>query len=279
LVVLSFAVKAHAVGEAGAQFLKIGVGARACAMGEAFAAVADDPTTIYWNPAGLKHVKGIQIAGMQNFWFMDMSYQYLAGSFSTPFGGLGVGLAYSSSGKIPRYEDFEKTGEYSASDAAATVGYANSFAFLSYGVSLKATRQNIDSFNATGFAGDIGLLLVPPIVSFLKAGVAVQNIGPGIKFISQADPMPLNFKGGVSVKLGPVLVAADVNQPMDNKLRFNAGTEVGIKNLLFLRGGYNTANSFSAGLGIRWMKLGIDYSFTPYKDINPSHRISALLSI
>jgi hypothetical protein len=279
VVLLIFAARVHAVGETGAQFLKIGVGPRACAMGEAYAAVADDPTALFWNVAGLKQAKGIQLLGQQNFWFMDMSYQYVAGSFSTPFGGLGVGLAYSSSGKIPKYEDFERIGEYSAYDAAATLGYANSIAFLSYGISLKAIRQSIDSVNATGFAGDVGLIITPPIVSFVKAGIAVQNIGPGVKFISQADPMPLNIKGGVAVKLGPVLVAADVNKPIDNSLRVNAGAEVAIKNTLFLRGGYNTANSFSAGVGLKFLNLAIDYAFTPYKDINPSHRISLLLSL
>ena len=38
-----------------AQFLKIGVGARASAMGEAFTAVANDASALYWNPAGLAH--------------------------------------------------------------------------------------------------------------------------------------------------------------------------------------------------------------------------------
>ncbi len=37
----------------GVLFLLIGPGARATGMGEAFVAVADDPTATYWNPAGL----------------------------------------------------------------------------------------------------------------------------------------------------------------------------------------------------------------------------------
>ena len=40
-------------GTTAAQFLKIGVGPRAVGMGSAFAATADDITSIYWNPAGL----------------------------------------------------------------------------------------------------------------------------------------------------------------------------------------------------------------------------------
>ena len=39
-----------------ANFLKLGAGARAEAMGGAYAAVADDATALYWNPAGLTRI-------------------------------------------------------------------------------------------------------------------------------------------------------------------------------------------------------------------------------
>ena len=40
-------------GTSAAQFLRIPVGARQSAMGEAFCAVSDDVMAICWNPAGL----------------------------------------------------------------------------------------------------------------------------------------------------------------------------------------------------------------------------------
>ncbi|NMC43939.1 MAG: hypothetical protein GYA46_08465, partial [candidate division Zixibacteria bacterium] len=36
-----------------AGFLRVGVGAKAMGLGEAFTAVADDASAVYWNPAGL----------------------------------------------------------------------------------------------------------------------------------------------------------------------------------------------------------------------------------
>src|ERR1051325_3344082 len=39
-----------------AEFLKIPVGARAVGMGGAFAAVADDATSPFWNPAGMVYL-------------------------------------------------------------------------------------------------------------------------------------------------------------------------------------------------------------------------------
>ena len=39
-----------------ANFLEIGIGSRATSMGDAYVAVANDVSSIYWNPAGLSHV-------------------------------------------------------------------------------------------------------------------------------------------------------------------------------------------------------------------------------
>ncbi|MCX6844501.1 MAG: PorV/PorQ family protein [candidate division WOR-3 bacterium] len=263
---------AFAVGETGAQFLKMGVGARACAMGEAFAAVADDASAIYWNPAGLRKLERTEVLGMQNFWLLDMSYQYVAAVVPSRLGTFGVAAAYSSSGKIPRYEGFRKVGEYSAYDAAGTIGYANHVARLNYGASLKLIQQAIDTVSATGFAADLGLLYD---LGMLSAGVAVQNIGPSIKFIEKADPLPLNVKAGLAAKVGPVVLVVDANKARDNGFRLNVGAEGVVLGLLALRAGYNTANSFTAGGGVTWKMVSVDYAFVPYKEIDATHRISA----
>ncbi|MDI6738833.1 MAG: PorV/PorQ family protein [Candidatus Edwardsbacteria bacterium] len=49
--------QALAISEGGAIFLLIRPGARACGMGSAFAAVADDASATYFNPAGLAYLK------------------------------------------------------------------------------------------------------------------------------------------------------------------------------------------------------------------------------
>ncbi|TET12747.1 hypothetical protein E3J84_01080 [Candidatus Aerophobetes bacterium] len=42
---------ADSAGTTAASFLKIGVGTRAAAMGDAFTTLADDPTALYWKLA------------------------------------------------------------------------------------------------------------------------------------------------------------------------------------------------------------------------------------
>ena len=58
------------VGTTAAPFLKIGVGARALAMGEASVTQASDVTALYWNPAGLGVMKRNQ--------FILNHYEYIA---------------------------------------------------------------------------------------------------------------------------------------------------------------------------------------------------------
>ena len=53
LILPSIASGQSKVGQAGAQFLEMGISARAVSMGEAFSAVSDDATAIHYNPAGL----------------------------------------------------------------------------------------------------------------------------------------------------------------------------------------------------------------------------------
>jgi hypothetical protein len=55
---------ALAVDKYAAEFLKIGVGARALGMGGAFVSLADDASAAYWNPAGLVQLRSREAMGM-----------------------------------------------------------------------------------------------------------------------------------------------------------------------------------------------------------------------
>lgn len=266
---------AYALGETGAQFLKIGVGARACAVGEAYTALSDDATAIYWNPAGLAQLSAGAVTAMQNFWLMDMSYQYAAVAVPVHYGGFGLAVAYSSSGEIPKFEDFQQVGDYSAYDAAGTIAYATRIGrCLSSGVGLKLVQQKIEEESATGFAVDVGLLCSCPTIKGISMGLVAQNLGPAIKFIDEPDPLPWNVKFGVGYSTGPLTLACDVMKPRDDDMRVGAGGEFVIKSVLALRGGYNSANTYTAGAGLAWRRISAGYTFVPYEDIDDSHRIS-----
>ena len=77
LIVIAFQTAGFAggfskVGTAAAQFLKIGVGARAMGLGGSFTALANDVSTLYWNPAGITNFNGFSLAVTHTEWFADI---------------------------------------------------------------------------------------------------------------------------------------------------------------------------------------------------------------
>ena len=82
----------HKAGSTAAQFLKIGAGARSIAMGGAYAAIADDILSIYWNPAGLARIGGNGEATFNHAeWLADTQYDFAAFSLNAGnFGSLGL---------------------------------------------------------------------------------------------------------------------------------------------------------------------------------------------
>ncbi len=85
LAVVAAAPTARAAKFAGA-FMEDGGGARALGMGGAFAAVADDPTATFWNPAGLSRLDSRELFLMHDERFGDLVDRDFA-SFVSPVSG------------------------------------------------------------------------------------------------------------------------------------------------------------------------------------------------
>jgi hypothetical protein len=90
-----------------AQFLKIGVGARAAALGDAFIAIADDASALYWNPAGLIQFKNHEIIFAHNSWLVDINHDFLGGVYH--FGNnyaVGIGVTGLTMDDMPVTTEF-----------------------------------------------------------------------------------------------------------------------------------------------------------------------------
>jgi len=83
------------------EFLNVGAGARALAMGSAFCAVADDATAGYWNSAGLHLLQGQEAQFMHSERFGGLvKYDYLTYGRSDGSVGLGASLFRTHTGDI-----------------------------------------------------------------------------------------------------------------------------------------------------------------------------------
>jgi len=300
----------EAAGTTGATFLKIEAGARPVAMGGAFVAVADDANTTYWNPAGLAQLEEAEITAMHNEWLEDIRYEFLA--YAQPIKserrthGFGVSAMclYTTGLEERSTETVEPEGTFGAYDIALAGAYARKVSRgLSIGANLKLIHQRLEEETAWSGAIDIGLLyrLPGPRKRFskesLQVGFMVQNIGPGIKFIKESDPLPLNIKAGISRTYvmkpinSEVTVALDVNAPIDNVINGHFGVEFVYKKMKNIeiagRAGYKTntvkdlgaLSGLSTGIGFLWKSMGIDYVWVPYGDLGNTHRISLTIKM
>jgi len=177
-------------GTAGLQFLKLGIDARAIGMGEAYTAVSDDISSLYWNPGGLavnssETGKNTQVFFSHTNWVADIYHEYIGVSNNFYFGTLGLGISYLHMGEMDVTEEdpFGPTGEkFTSYDLAAGLTYSQMYTDkFSFGVTAKYLREEIDGFAVNGFSADIGSLYNTGWRN-LKIGMAMRNFGPNLKY-------------------------------------------------------------------------------------------------
>ncbi len=278
-------------GTSTAGFLKIGPGARAAAMGEAYSAVANDATALYWNPAALRQVKKNSISLMHADYLESSNYEYGAFAHTGSKFSIGAGVQLMSAGTITGRDDSGlETGGFSPKDMALTLGYAQEIGSFSAGVAAKYIQSKIIDSAETG-AVDLGLLSPKLVQEKLSFAFTASNLGGTIKYDQKSESLPVLLKVGSAFDLTKAwLVSADLGFPKDNDAYGAFGTEYRLEIASELsiagRAGYNTRTSgdvdgfsgasFGAGFNIK--SLSFDYGFVPFGDIGDTHRVSLSLN-
>lgn len=188
LVLSGFLINLHAqtetskVGTTSANFLLIEVGARAIGMGGAFIGVADDATTLYWNPAGsallTKPTAQYQIS--KRFAGIDHHFAGVVFPF-TSSDKIGVFINYLNTGKmdVTTIQNPEGTGEtFDATNLSFGLNYARQLTDrVSIGLTAKFIHEQIWLETASSYAIDIGTIYNIEELG-LKIGMNITNLGP-----------------------------------------------------------------------------------------------------
>ena len=276
------------VGTAGAQFLKIGLGARYSALGEAATAMVDDVYGLYWNPAALAMIEKTEIAFTSVDWIGDVRLSHLA--FAYP---IEPGLTIAFGASILNVGDMEVTTVYEPEGTGKTFD-ANSFALIAgvskrltdrfmFGMNFKYVTEQISEEHSSGFCFDFGTLLYTGFKS-LRLGMSISNLGPDMEFdgneliqAHDADPnnpnadevqyqyytngydLPLMFKIGLAYDVmddyrNRWTVTAEARDPSDNIGQLSFGSEYCYNDIFFARAGYKfnyDEEGLTLGGGIR----------------------------
>jgi long-subunit fatty acid transport protein len=283
-------------GTTAAPFLSISQGARAAAMGSAFVAVADDWSSLYWNPAGIASL-GNGVVFDHTRWIADIQYNFVGGTVQMgDLGTLGLSLTSSSVGemRVTTITEPDGTGEtFDVADVAVGVAYGirltDNFAI---GFNPKFIYQRIWKMSASAFALDVGVRYSTPFDGVVL-GMAISNFGEKMQMsgtnalvLYDADQastgnngriaaeleterwsLPLNFRVGVAYtpslgEIHKVILAVDAMHPSDDYESVNIGMEYTFDNFVSLRGGYkslfltDSEESFTLGFGVRQHLVG-----------------------
>jgi len=263
------------VATTGGSFLEIEVGGRAAGMGGAFVAVANDATTIYWNPAGMTQLPRSEVIAVHANWIAGIKFDFAG--IVLPLGNIGtVGASITTLNMgemmVRTVARPEGTGEkFSASDIALGISFARSLTDrFSIGVNAKYIRQAIWHSSASSVAIDVGTLYISPFKD-LKIGVSVSNFGGDLKMEgrdalvkhdidpvfygnnnkinayleTESWPLPLIFRIGLAIDVwknetSRITLATDAIHPNNNYEYLNIGAEYIFKNLVNLQLGYKS---------------------------------------
>lgn len=275
-LIMAFAshIFAGGPGTTGAGFLKIGVGARAAAMGDAFTTIVDDSTSLYWNPAGLVKMKERRLLATYNMWFAGISQGYLSLGYPLSRGIIAGGINYINMGDFEGRDEFgELTKPFSAFALNYHLGFADRAGKnLVWGVSAGAVQDTIAGDTKITYAANLGLLFQSS--ESLSFGLALRNIGGKLG----SDPLPFEARVGLALTRGPLILALDIASPIDNDTYYCAGVEWWMWDGIALRAGYKTnqdiGQGFTAGLGFKKGKIQFDYAYVPYGELGDTHKIS-----
>ncbi|MBT8379848.1 MAG: PorV/PorQ family protein [Ignavibacteria bacterium] len=296
------------VGISTAQFLKIGVGGRAAALGEAFVAIADDASALYWNPAGLAQFKKNEVIFSHNNWVVDINHDFLGVVYhldsDNTLGASLTALTMDDMAVTTEYAPFG-TGEYfSFTDIAISLSYARKMTEqFSFGGTVKYVEETLDKLKMRGVMIDLGTYYKTGLGS-TRFAVTVSNFGAELapdgeivlvgnrnKSEWQSFAPPTIFRIGFALEPYQndehrVTTSIQLNHPNDNSENLVLGAEYAWKELFLIRGGYKfnvdeQNYSFGAGLNvpISFTEITIDYAYANFSRLGSAHRFSIILGI
>lgn len=295
-------------GTAMAQFLKIGVGGRAVGMGEAFVALANDASALYWNPAGIAQMNKSEFIFSHVNWPVEVKHEF-AGYVHR----LGELNALGVSVTALHTDDFEETTVYqplgtgnfvSFGDLAVGISFARRMTDrFSMGVTLKYVDETLAELHARNVFVDFGTYYWTGFGTS-RFAISVSNFGTNIKPSgtlyfrdgSQTSSFqdfapPTIFRIGFATEIvnqaeHKVTTALQLNHPNDNAENLNLGAEYWWRNALALRGGYRTnvdEETFTFGAGValplKVFHLNLDFSYTEFGNLGSASRFTASLKL
>lgn len=263
-------------GNSGLSFLKFGFGARNAAMGDAGSVLSSDVTSLFYNPARLANNGSPEAIFTHNNWIQDVRSEMFGAKASF----FGLPLAFGVN--VTSINDIEVRTKPGIPEATFNANYfsgsiSTGFSIttnIDFGATAKYLYENIFVDEANGLGFDFGLFYRTP-VDGLNISAVIRNLGSMNTLRSVSTKLPTEVRAGTSYEIEipgsriSLLGGAEyLSYTRDRENHINFGGEATYNKVFSLRAGYMTnyqSKGFTAGIGIIWGGLNLDYAYLPFK--------------
>lgn len=256
-----------------ANFIGMNHGARAMAMGNAYIALADEPTAIYYNPAGLAKINAFSLTvSHENLYgISDLYNNMLAFIAPLPYTRVGLGVT-----QLALWDEYSEQIFYlSAASILRPMGVP-----FYFGASFKYERVNVLNYagseNPANFDLNIGFIVEPS--EDLSLGFTADNIlQPEFKIVSANDKLFTEYTAGVCYNWrDAVNFTADYEWNKKNS-HWNFGGEIWFYKVFAARLGY-AEEKLTTGFGLKAEHWTIDGALLSHSSLGSTYRISVGLN-
>ena len=299
------------VGTSVFSFLNIGVSARAVGMGEAVVALDQDAASVYYNPATIAQFDRIELTATQIQWPVDINYDYFSVS-----GHLKGRHYIGMSGGILHMAPMMETTEYLPDGTGNYFTFQDRFIALTYGakmtdrfsfgITLKHVSEDLADYGMSTILMDIGTFYWTGFKT-LRFCAALTHFGGQTgpngyydkKILDQGSgeeitesteynifSPPTMFRVGLAIdpvitNNHHVVIAMQLNHPVDNAEYIVTGFEYSYLKLLYFRSGLKINKrgeglTFGVGLNVpvRNIIVRADYGYADFQQLSDPKRFS-----
>lgn len=274
-----------------AGFQNTPVSVKAGSMGGAFVAMADDPSAVFLNPAGLIQLRGPEASLMYGKPLYGVEGLGLEEGYTTlglPLGkrasmGLGATL-FRAAGILSEYQFAGGASLLIAPRLA--VGAGAVYLYHSYDIASDPAYSGQPVFGGGNSKGAIGanLGIMALLTPKLQLGLSARNLNRPDVGLKEPDPVPMELRAGSLYRFRHLHLGTEIEQ-RDDRLGtgrsqttvWKLGAEIPLKAASF-RAGLNS-DGLTGGFGLRWGALGLDYAFTLYRSGSASNYGSHLMAL
>ncbi|MBL0059344.1 MAG: PorV/PorQ family protein [Elusimicrobia bacterium] len=283
-------------GSRGPAILKMGAGVRAAGLGDAYSGIADDPSSLVWNPAGLNRMPRQEILFTHSDSYLNQTHDFLGYALPVWWAGerrtLGLSLTTLATPAFDVVEEEQSLGRAHPLESVVGFSFATPWRELSVGATAKIIQQRTFQESASTFALDGGVL-----GRWFRGratwGVSVANIGTPLRIGDRTVKLAGVVRAGMgytvfSRKTRPrqdaLLLAAELEAPFDDRLSPHGGLEYSLRVKegvrVALRGGFRAGaetltfsdGALVLGAGVEMGSFKLNYAFIPHGSLGDSNR-------